>query len=289
MIQLFFFGGKLMVTMKPETAKERIPGDLLRRIESVETRFKNRGGRTGKKAAAFDMDNTLLIGDVGYAVFAQLKLDELKAPVTIDKKPIPLSWPEYNEVLRKKGKIEAYPLMARAMAGIPLEVVNETTHRVMTLEESYLEVEGERVTVPSPHPVMQALVCFLESLGYGIYVVSATNHFSVQYVAKEFFGIPEANAAGIKLNLVEHAGYGKVLGNRVEGPLTVEEGKIDAYRQLAGPVPPLITAGDSMTDIYLLNLVEPDGLVIWVYEDERSLETVKRQLKYPEILYFFKR
>lgn len=275
--------------MKPETAKEHIPGDLLVRIKAVENRFKNRGGRTGKKIAAFDMDNTLLIGDVGYAVFAQLKLDELKAPVTVDKKPIPLTWPEYNEVLRKKGKIEAYPLMARAMAGIPLEVVNETTNRVMTLEEPYLKVEGERVTVPSPHPVMQALVCFLDSLGYSIYVVSATNHFSVQYVAKKFFGIPEANAMGIKLNLVDHARYGKVLGNSVEGPLTVEEGKIDAYRHLAGPVLPVITAGDSMTDIYLLNLVDPDGLVIWVYEDARTLETVKRQLKYPEILYFFKR
>jgi phosphoserine phosphatase len=275
--------------MKPVTAKERIPCDLLVRIEAVENRFKNRSGRTGKKVAAFDMDNTLLIGDVGYAVFAQLKLDELNAPVRVDKKAIPLTWQEYNKVLRKKGKIEAYPLMARAMAGIPLEVVNETTNRVMTREEPYLIVEGEHVTVPSPHPVMQALVCFLESLGYSIYVVSATNHFTVQYVAKKFFGIPEANAMGIKLNLVEHAKYGKVLGNNVEGPLTVEEEKIDAYRQLAGPVLPVITAGDSITDIYLLNLVDPEGLVIWVYEDARTLETVERQLKYPEILYFFKR
>jgi len=66
-------------------------------------------------------------------------------------------------------------------------------------------------------------------------------------------------------------------------------GKVDAYREFIGTEPPLITGGDSTSDIPMLNLTHPRGLVIWVGESENDFESVKQQLLCPETAFFLKR
>jgi len=281
-----------MVKMNAEQARKRIPAGMLERIEQVEQRFKKSPEeRPAAKIALFDMDNTLLVGDCGDALFARLKIDEQRhnKPLTVQGEMIPFSWTEYREVLRTRGKVEAYSRVIKCMAGLPLETLLETSRRAMNRGLQYLELEGVKIPVPYPHPVMQALLVRLESLGYEIYIISATNQFTVRLVAKEYFGVPETHVFGMVPSLTQHPRRGTLIGAEIEGPVTVVEGKVQVYKEKIGTAAPLISGGDSTTDIAMLNLTAPDGLIIWVGEDSGEGEEIKKDLQHPEIVYFFDR
>ena len=281
-----------MVTMimNLETAKSRIPGALIERIERAEDSFKNRAkGLPKDKIAVFDLDNTLLEGDIGDAVFAQLKINEKKGPLTINNKLIPFTWEEYQELLRTKGKREAYKRVVISQAGIPLERFVEITRQVMTLKTPFLELGDVKVPVPSPNSLMKALLIYLKNLEYEIYVISASNHYSVKYVAEEFFGISGANVFGMKPSLCKDIDNSLILDSEIGGPITVGEGKAEAYRKFIGKIPPLIAAGDSTSDFQVLNLVDPQGLCIWVGKENKQYESIKQKLDHPNTAYFLNR
>ncbi|MCU0285501.1 MAG: haloacid dehalogenase-like hydrolase [Acidobacteria bacterium] len=262
-----------------EQTKSLIPYEWMQRIEAVEHCLKDQQPGPGEKIAVFDLDNTLLEGDIGEAVFTQLKIDEKDQPLTVTKTMIPFTWPQYHELIKQKKKKEAYARMVTAMAGIPVETVFKTTQRVMNSPKVFLEVEGVKVTVPRPNPVMQALVRYLLSLGYTAYIISATNSFSVQYVAENYFGIPYAQAFGMQPVLTrEKENDCIILGDTIDGPVTVGEGKVEAYRRFIGTLPPLVTAGDSESDLQLLNLTSAQGFCIWVAVDEDGFDSVKKML-----------
>jgi phosphoserine phosphatase len=279
-----------MEHLSVEQVKLQIPGALLDQIKRVENSFKFRAkDLSNDKIAVFDLDNTLLEGDIGDAVFAHLKINEKKESLTIDNKSIPFTWEEYQELLRTKGKKEAYQQVVISQAGIPLERFVEITRQVMALETPFLELGDVKVPVPSPNLLMKALLVFLKTLDYKIYVISASNHYSVQYVAEEFFGIPGVNVFGMKPILWEDKTNGLILGNKIDGPITVGEGKAEAYREFIGTIPPLIAAGDSTTDFQVLNLVDPRGLCIWVGADDKQYESIKQKLAHPNTAYFLYR
>ncbi|MCP5054750.1 MAG: hypothetical protein GY940_46730 [bacterium] len=271
----------------------RIPSNLTSRIEKLELEyFRWPAEKKTRKIAAFDLDNTLLVGDIGEAVFIQLKRDERIAPVTVDETPIPFSWKEYEDLLKEGNKRDAYTRMVSALGGIPASVVTDTTERVMKCGQAFLEAEGVSVPVPYPNPVMYALVDYLYSLNYTIYIVSASHELSVRFVAKEYFGIPGNYVIGMRSQMTESKRNGTgnkagpVLTAEVKEPLTVGEGKVHAYRNTVGSISPLITAGDSTTDIPLLNLTHHQGIIIWVGGDEETLEHVNRDITDPKNLYF---
>ncbi len=276
--------------MNLEQAKSQVPGALMERIKRVEDSFKNRAKDLSKdKIAVFDLDNTLLEGDIGDAVFAQLKINEKKEPLTIDNKLIPFTWEEYQELMRIKGKREAYKRVVISQAGIPLERFVEITRQVMALKTPFLELGDVKVPVPSPNSLMKALLVYLKNLEYKIYVISASNHYSVQYVAEEFFGISGTNVFGMKPILWEDKNNGLILGDKIDGPITVGEGKAEAYRQFIGTIPLLIAAGDSTTDFQVLNLVDPRGLCIWVGKKNKQYESIKQKLDHPDTAFFLYR
>jgi phosphoserine phosphatase len=269
-----------METMNLEQAKSLIPADLRERMVTD-------GNKT--KIAVFDLDNTLLEGDIGDAVLVRLKQMEKTGRVTIDDKIIPLTWEQYIDLIKTKGKWTAYKRVVTSQAGIPLERFIEITREVMAMEEDYLELDDVKVPVPRPNELMKALVFYLKSLDYKVYVISASNHYSVQYTAETFFDIPAANIFGMKPTLRQDTQYGKVLGSEIDGPVTVGEGKAETYRKYVGMVPPLLTAGDSTTDFEVLNLVDPRGICIWVRDDEKQYESIKQKLDYPSTAYFLYR
>ena len=269
----------------------QIPNDLLRRIEQVENWYNNREQEFDRKIALFDLDNTLLVGDCGEALFAQLKIDEQdkNKPLTIHKKMIPFTWTEYQETLKTKGKVEAYSKVITCMAGLPLETLLETSRQVMQSDRKYLELEGVKIPLPYPYPPMQALLFRLKSLGYEIYIISASNQYTVRYVAKEYFDIPGSNVFGMLPTVVNDPQYGKIIGDDIDGPVTVVKGKVEVYKKNIGSIPPIISGGDSTTDIMMLNLTDPNGLIIWVGEDDNKLASIKKDITHPEIVYFLKR
>lgn len=281
-----------MTKMNDAQAKKQIPNDLLQRIKQVENWYNNRSKQEfDRKIALFDLDNTLLVGDCGDALFAQIKIDERdkKKPLTIHKKMIPFTWTEYQETLKTKGKVEAYSKVITCMAGLPLETLLEASQRVMHTDHKYLELEGVKIPVPYPYPPMQTLLVRLRSLGYEIYIISATNQYTVRYVANEYFDIPAANVFGMLPTVVNDPQYGKIIGDEIDGPVTVVEGKVEVYTKNSGSNPPIISGGNSNTDIMMLNLTDPNGLIIWVGEDENKLTSIKKNITHPEIVYFLKR
>ncbi len=263
-----------------------IPAALLEQLDRVDEKYGNLPKK--EKIVVFDMDNTLLIGDIGDATFAQLRIEEQEGPVTIDNTPIPLTWKDYETLLEEKGKVEAYTRVLTAMKGIPFRRLLEATCYVMELGEQedcdYLELEGRRIPVPRINPVMAAVVNYLDFLGYTIYVISATNMYSTQWVVNHYFDIPFSRIFGLKPVIREDSKYGRVIGDVVEPPVTVGAGKVEAYRQLIGSAPPLISAGDSDSDLEMLDLTGPDGLVILVGSEERC-DQLENRLKKPKNIF----
>lgn len=258
---------------------------LFKKIEELEETLKQQNEKNRRdKIAVFDLDNTLLIGDIGDAVFAQLLLDDA---------PISFSWREYQDLISAKKKREAYERVVTTMAGIPVDTLIDTTRRVMSAGAPSLELPGAEIPVPVPHPVMQELLICLKSLEYHIYVISATNQYSVRFVAGKYFDLPESHVFGIKQTVQEkqdpEKGDYMILGDTLVPPVTVSGGKAELYREHISSTPPLITAGDSETDIPMLNLAGSPGLIIWVGRDEKRYESIKRKIEYPDNLIFFHR
>lgn len=244
-----------------------IPVHVITRIDEIEEWYQsNPLDRPGKKVAVFDMDNTLLTGDIGDALFVQLKREELDHPVTIDKKPIPWTWSQYRQFLEKKGKEEAYTRVITSMAGIPVDTVVNTARSVMNLPPhiKYLESEGEDIPVPRIYPAMHAVVSYLQSLDYDIYIISATIQCVVRDVVERYFNIPADHAFGMTPTTTKTDTGQEIIGDQVIGPVTVTGGKVKVYHKEIGMIPPLVSGGDSPTDIPMLNLTHPHGVIIWV-------------------------
>jgi phosphoserine phosphatase len=270
-----------MKNMKSDYLKTPLPDTLSKRIKKIEHHLDSSNtGEPIRKIAVFDMDNTLLEGDIGDALFVQLRLDG---------NPIPLTWAEYDRLIIEKGKKIAYSTVITAMAGIPVETVKETTHRVLRTPAAFLEIEGIRVPVPRPNPIMKVLVSYLEELNYTIYIISATNSISVKVTIEEFFNIPDTHAIGMQPSVIDDEKLGPVIGNTIDGPITVNDGKVEAYRQAIGSFPPYISGGDSASDYEMLNLTHPDGLILWAGNDDNKFETLKQHLDFPQNAYFLRR
>ncbi len=100
------------------------------------------------------------------------------------------------------------------------------------------------------------------SLKYQVFVLSASNHISVQHVAQEWFNIPPSHAFGIQCRIRDHR-----LTPELVTPVPIGSGKADLFKRVAGPAIPLITATDSALDLPLLRLTHPEGFSLWVGDD----------------------
>lgn len=237
-----------------------LPPDLLAALERLSP--------SEPKIAAFDMDDTLLVGDIGDAVFAQL---------ISEGKLAPLDWDEYQALLAS-DYLEGCKYPVRAMAGLTVEQVIQTTRRVLELDEPFVLVPGAQTQVPLPRPneTMLSLVRRLQAGGYDVYVITATNVWSARWVVAEVFGIPEENVLGIEAKLVKNDENDELTAELQE-PVTVGEGKVLALKDCIGEQRPLIAAGNSASDYALLRYVRDGGLVIWVGNDDAQIRALVGQ------------
>jgi len=270
---------------------KKIAPPLFDRIQQLEQWYGDLPG-TEKfpKIAVFDLDNTLLIGDVGDAVFALLKNKEQISPLTVDGHLIPLTWKLYREIYQQEGREAAYSTIVKVMAGLPLKTLIDLSLEVMALETPFLELEGVHIPVPRPQRVMTALLSLLKSLEYDIFVISASNCFTVKKVAARYFQLPEDHVFGITPRLEKMKGNKEeILTAELIPPVTVVQGKVEAYHRYIGMTAPLISGGDSLTDIPMLNLTHPQGTIIWVGENEKGLMEIESSIRHPQRLFFLKR
>jgi phosphoserine phosphatase len=269
----------------------QIPEILAKRINKIKELIDQNKIKVKRKIAVFDLDNTLLIGDIGEAVFAALKNKESEKPLTIQNKPLPFSWHEYQNQLKKNQKAAAYKKMVTAMSGLPLHTLINTTREVLKSTENCIHLEKEQIPIPVPNKMMQAVLALLKAHCYEIFIISASNHFSVQFVAREYFSLPTSAVFGIRSRLKYHQNVSSgekipVLTSRLEKPISVGRGKAEVYHQYIHSIPPLITAGDSETDIEMLNLTDKSGISIWVGNDQKQYEKMKKKARFSGFFFF---
>jgi phosphoserine phosphatase len=267
---------------KTTASRDSLPVELEHRVTVLEGQLIRREtGLPAEKIAVFDLDNTLLIGDIGDAVFAWLLKEGHK---------LPFSWKEYDDLLTAGRKREAYERVVTAMAGLTVDALSQATFQVLHCDQPDIELAEGRVPVPRPNPVMQAFLKRIEDIGFHIYVISATNIQSVRLACRELFGLPEARAFGIRsiLEFVSDPASGNkqaVLTGKLEEPVTIGEGKVEAFKRFISPNPPLIAAGDSLSDVPMLNMVPPAGLTIWVCRPGTDPAAITPHLTHPQTFF----
>ena len=237
--------------------------ELIQRLLEQEQRFgeSHLGGKN--RIGLFDLDNTLLVGDIGDAVFAQLLIDGFT---------LPLSWKEYRAMCKENPGF-AYVNAVKALEGISMEYIIRVSKRLLLSDQEFLYCDGEAVRIPKPHPLMLEVIRLLRDWHYLIFVVSASNDISAKVAGSVLFDIPINNIAGIKPKLL-----GDKITNAVLDPIPVGVGKVAQYRLMCGDNMPMIVATDSMLDLPLLQICDSDGTAIIVGDNEALFSKAREEL-----------
>jgi phosphoserine phosphatase len=237
--------------------------NILGCLLDIEQRFgeSHLGGKS--RTAVFDLDNTLLVGDIGNAVFAQLLSEDV---------PLSLAWSEYQEMVKENPQA-AYIEAVRTLNGLSLDYLIGATKRVLLSSTDTIWCEGMEVPVPKANQIMHEVVHLLRQWEYTIFVVSASSDVSAKVAASTLFDIPVNNIAGIKPKIVDG-----IITSQILNPIPVGDGKVAQYRLLSGDCMPMIVATDSDLDLPLLHMCDPDGLAILVGNDDSLYAKAKMEL-----------
>lgn len=155
------------------------------------------------------------------------------------------------------------------MAGLEMETVVQATSAVMNLRGEFLSLHSDCVRIPRPRPLLSQFVALLQDLHYEIFIISASNHISVQHVAHEWFNIPPSHAFGIQARIREGC-----ISSQLMEPVPIGAGKADFFKLVSGSAVPLVTGTDSRLDLPLLRLTHPRGLSLWVGDDHIDFDIV---------------
>lgn len=216
------------------------------------------------KIALFDLDNTLIVGDIGEAVFVQLLISGLKSHI---------SWEKYKKLRLRDAKL-AYVEIVKAMSGLNSEYVIQITRNLLKSNYEYLIYDGDKIKIPKQNTIMREIINMLQNMDYKIYIISASNDVSVKVTASMFFHISSEFTFGIKS--VVHNGK---LTDEIIEPVPVGFGKVQLYNFLIGKSLPFIVASDSELDLPLFELCDNGGIALIVGENKSLIKKVKRIIK----------
>lgn len=182
---------------------------------------------SGRRLACFDADGTLWSEDIGEAF-----LRWMIASGRIEKKPGALEiYQEYEQRVHQDRAL-GYAWAVQIMAG----------HREQDLLtwSSWLAHAW-----PNYRPAMRGLVQGLEEAGIEVWIVSASNRWTIR-AAAPFMGFNPDRTMGISVE-VEN----ELLTERITRPIVCMEGKVQAIRARLG-TDPLLAFGDSLGDLAML-------------------------------------
>ena len=236
---------------------------ILECLLNIEQRFgeSHLGGKS--RIAVFDLDNTLLVGDIGNAVFAQLLSEGV---------PLSLTWHEYQQMI-KEDPSNAYCNAVRTLNGLSLDYLLKATKRVLALHSETIPFNGMEIPVPKANLVLHEVIHLLRQWEYTIFVISASNDISAKVAASTLFDIPVNNIAGIKPKIVD----GIITSQFVE-PIPVGDGKVAQYRLLSGDCHAYDCRNRQRFRPAVITDVHPDGLAILVGENESLYAKAKLEL-----------
>lgn len=227
---------------------------------------------TNQKFAVFDLDNTLIDGDIADATVAHLLANEVE---------IDLDWDLYLKQINDGNIFDAFVSTSTILYGMEPKCVENLAKAILEIEEPFITFFiGNRVIkvkVPKPKPLMQEYIEFLKINNFSIYIISASNYWLVKTVAKLFFNIEDEFIFGVKNKIIKIEDL-DILSNEIGTICPIGKNKAEIYSEFISNFPPLITAGDSLNDKELLILTSKDGIVLWFNELD-LLNQFKENLK----------
>ncbi len=228
-----------------------------------------------QKIAAFDLDGTLINGDIGESTFCYLK--------SIGHE-FDLTWSEYTDLLESGEKTLAYSKIITTMKGLLVKVVSNASRRLMTSQSDmiYFTENNKEHSYLIPKQIidMHNLIVYLKISGWKVAVISASNHISVRAVCQELFKLKPDYIRGIRTEIEVNNNSEDFFTDVIKGHITYKEGKANVFRELFGQdAIPLLTAGDTEGDVELLNLTSPDGFAILCDNSSNSTSVLKQLIQ----------
>jgi phosphoserine phosphatase len=163
----------------------------------------------------------------------------------------------YGRKYVREGAQSCYEWAVRLHVGMTPEEIRRHTVRAMALEvgaEIRCEVRdtrrGEKVRIDHGiriHEEFRRLMPALEAAGFDVWVVSATNQWTVETFAELVFGVPRERVLGNRV----HPGEDGLLSATTCEPVLYRQGKVDIIAQEIGRQPALVF-GDSLTDFEMM-------------------------------------
>jgi phosphoserine phosphatase len=255
-----------------------------------------RRGSADSLPVVFDFDNTCILGDIG-ELFSHFLIDEMLYRYDLegfwelihpddgreelrrvteaalsdrrDREAYELYLAQmgalYGRRLVRAGARDCYEWAVRLHVGLRPEEVRGWTKvaiqrelkRVVEVEQRRTEA-GEEVRIGRGIRLLREmgeLIAALRRAGFDVWIVSATNLWSVQVFAA-YFGVPPERVLGNRVRLVDG-----VMTGQTQTPVLFREGKVAIIDERIGRRPALV-AGDSVTDLEMLEVASEVALVI---------------------------
>ncbi len=248
----------------------KLPTDLVKKIKGLSS--------DGIKRAIFDMDNTILNGDIGDALFCRIVNLEQLERVRMDGELIDLSWEEYEDLISSGKRETAYRRVVECMNKIPVQLVKNLTRELMNSDFRFLEHSGDKIVIPNVNPGMASLLMLLKNEDYEIKVISASNSVSAKIIAEEYLGLGADNTYGIETEIINNDDGKMLFSANLKEPVPVNHGKAELYHKEFGNELPLIVAGDTEFDFPMLDLVSDGGIVLWRGDEGALLDRLKNSI-----------
>jgi phosphoserine phosphatase len=228
-----------------------IPKEILEKISHLKLK--------GRPYAAFDLDNTLLIDDIGEAVFAAL----VKKKLVLD-----FNWRDYINLI-EQNREAAYKKIIEVMNGLELETLKKITHEIINSEDTHIEIGDDKIPIPEPNSIVQSLISLLKTKGIDVYIVTASNKVSADIICWKHFGTPSSNVLGaiVGTDRNERISYDS-------SEIPYGEGKVNALKKRFKDKP-VVTGGDGMWDKFLLDYTTSDGIRLWLGQNKNEYQKLK--------------
>lgn len=164
----------------------------------------------------------------------------------------------YARKYRREGASSCYEWAVRLHVGmLPDEIRRGTVEAICREVDADVDVElrgtsrGNDVRIARGiriHREFRQLISALDDLGFEVWVVSATNQWTVETFAEREFGVPAERVLG---NRLAFEADGRILSDRTLAPVLYRQGKADIIAQEIGRQPALVF-GDSWTDFEMM-------------------------------------
>lgn len=216
--------------------------------------------KTKKNYAVFDCDNTLIYGDVEQLTLAyQLEKQEYRVSLEYVKSKLAHYKKFKKEIenleLNHKFKELTDKIYVDTMNDISLILLEQyTKQEVYELTKKALEYYKDKFSLRED---IKQLLDILRKNNIEIYVCSASVLYEV-YVASDMYGIKRENVMAVDMEEDEN---GKLI-YKEKGIITRGQGKVDAINNLGYNYPPVIIAGDSDGDYYMMTRFNADHVII---------------------------